>query len=157
MFMPVLTTNIQCKQLTNSFGIMSGPEQKLRGPVPERHHHWVKVRQRFERRVEEPCKTHVGYSRQGGVTGSVSKQTQEHSQTLKHHCLKPQGGVLSEFHKKTSELSNISTQAKCLHLSSCLWIIFSECYPIKSSNNKLKIDCSIAAGASNSLLASWLI
>lgn len=59
-------------RLTDSFGVVSGPQQQLRGPVPERHHHRVQVCQRLEGGVEESCETHVSCRRRSGEeTGRV--------------------------------------------------------------------------------------
>jgi hypothetical protein len=46
--------------LTDCFGVMSGAEQKFRGTVPKGDDDWVEICQRFERRVEETGKPHVG-------------------------------------------------------------------------------------------------
>lgn len=45
--------------LTNCFGVVPGPKEQLRGPVPEGHHHRVQVRQGLQGRVEESGKPHV--------------------------------------------------------------------------------------------------
>ena len=39
---------------------MSGAEQQLWCSVPEGDHHWIQVSQRLQRRIEQPCESHVG-------------------------------------------------------------------------------------------------
>lgn len=46
--------------LTDSFGVVPGPQQQLGSPVPEGHHHGVEVGQGLQGRVEESGETHVG-------------------------------------------------------------------------------------------------
>ena len=40
---------------------MPGPQQQLRSPVPEGHHHRVQVSQRLQGRIEQSSKAHVCY------------------------------------------------------------------------------------------------
>ena len=40
----------------NGFGVVPGSEQKLWGPIPKGHNHWVQVCQGLEGRVEESGK-----------------------------------------------------------------------------------------------------
>lgn len=71
--------------LTNSFGVVPGPQQQLRGPVPERHHNGVKVRQRLEGRVEESGETHVSYRRCAEKRDDVSKQ-RHYQRAIRMEC-----------------------------------------------------------------------
>ena len=70
--------------LTDSFGVVPGPQQELRGPVPECHHHRVKVRQRLQWRVKESGETHVSYRKCGEKTEVKQKhyQREEYRMTL---------------------------------------------------------------------------
>lgn len=61
-------------RLTNSFGVVPGPQKQLRGPVPEGHYHGVEVRQWLEGRVEESGETHVRYRRRGEKTDEDSRE-----------------------------------------------------------------------------------
>lgn len=51
--------HVSSVRLTDSFGVVSGPKEQLGGPVPERHHHRVEVRQRLQGRVEESGEAHI--------------------------------------------------------------------------------------------------
>ncbi len=48
---------------TYGLGVMSGTQQKFWSSVPEGNNHWVKICQRFQRRIKQPGKPHVSWKR----------------------------------------------------------------------------------------------